>query len=312
MLYFTVSRSARVSPGTVCDSRSSGTVADYCKGVGTNMTSLVTLACILCACVLVRSEVTVIDLTHTLGPRSEGYPGNPKLNFTNIRRGEGYLGIWQEMNWFSVAEHIGTHFDAPRHFCVDAWKAHEIPIQRLVGPAVVINLTAEAASNIDFGVTNETLIAWENDNVPIPDKAFLFFEFGWARRYPNWHRMFNPRQRGRVQEIHYPGLAHSAVEWLVANRNVHAVGVDTPSPDLGVSKTFIVHRMLCENEVVILENVANLDQMPPYGAMAYGGAVKLRDGSGGPVRLFATVDNSAGVFSFSAVLLTLIICFHLA
>ena len=211
------------------------------------------------------------------------------------------------MNWFGVAEHIGTHFDAPRHFCKDAWRAHEIPINRLVGPAVVINVTAGAASNIDYGVTNETLIEWEVANIQIPDGAFVFFEFGWAGRYPNWHRLFNPRQRGRSQEFHFPGLTSSAAEWLVANRNVHAVGVDTPSPDIGVSRTFVVNRILCENGVVVFVNVANLDQMPPFGAMAYGGAIKLQDGSGGPVRLFATVDNSANMFSLSALILSFVV-----
>ncbi|XP_046542680.1 isatin hydrolase-like [Haliotis rubra] len=264
------------------------------------------LSTCLCLCL---AEDEIIDLTHTFGKRTIYWPGNPPFNFSNVFRSPfGVASV--EANAFETAEHSGTHMDAPRHFCPEGKRMHELVMDRLSGPGVVIDVRKQSEDNLDFQVTEQTFRDWEEEHGTIPDGAIVLFNFGWDKFWPNRKQVFNTEDVMNPSTFHYPGLSPNGTKWLTSNRKVHAVGGDTPSPDYGQSSLFETHViLLCDNGIVILENVANLNSMPATGTKVYIGALKLENGSGTPVRLFAVPMSSASVTRCSMLLLALTLLF---
>ena len=205
-----------------------------------------------------------------------------------------------ESNYFGTAEHGGTHLDAPAHFAEGSWRAQQIPIERLVGPGVIINVIDEAAANPDYRVTVDDLRDWEHRYGDIPYGAIVIMNSGWDKHYPNKSKTFGTDTPSDPATFHFPGFHEDAADWLVRYKNIHVVGVDTPSTDYGQSKTFPVHVVLGKANVPGLENVANLNRIPPSGSTIFIGAIKQFGGSGGPARTFATLPddvNSANTMS---------------
>ncbi|ESO85184.1 hypothetical protein LOTGIDRAFT_167971 [Lottia gigantea] len=202
--------------------------------------------------------------------------------FSNVRR--------YESNYFSTAEHGGTHLDAPAHFFKGSWRVQEIPPERLIGPVVVINITQKASSNPDYRVQIEDITQWESDHGQIPAGSIVLMKSGWTVRYAEKKDYFNSQEPSNPDTFHFPSFHEDAVEWLIKHRDISIVGVDTASVDYGQSKTFPVHQMLGKYNIPGLENVAFLEKIPENGATIFVGIIKLHDGSGGPVRLLATFD----------------------
>ncbi|XP_071081607.1 isatin hydrolase-like [Haliotis cracherodii] len=272
--------------------------------------------CILvstCMC-LGLAEEEIIDLTHTFGKRTIYWPGNPPFNFSNVFRLQGSPGYVAEANAFQTAEHSGTHMDAPRHFCPKGKRVEEVVMDRLSGPGVVIDVRKESESNPDFQISEQTFTDWEAIHGSIPDGAIVLFNFGWDKFWPERKRVFNSDDFMNPSSFHFPGLSPDGTKWLTSNRRVHAVGGDTPSIDPGQSTLYEAHVMLlCDNEIIILENVANLNSMPATGTKVYIGALKLEHGSGTPARLFAVPMSSAApsrctmwLFTLSILLIALL------
>lgn len=233
----------------------------------------------------------VTDLTHEHGPGTIFWPGNPQYNFTILFRNQTDSGYWYESNSFQTAEHGGTHLDAPSHFAQGKNRSQQIPIEKLVGPGVIINVKAKASSNPDYRVTEGDLQTWETSHGRIPDGAVVIMNSGWSSKYPNQTLTFGSQTPGDPSTFHFPGWHEDAVDWLLKNRNIHVVGVDTPSTDYAQSTTFPVHVLLGINNIPGVENVANLDSIPESGTTIYVAAIKLWDGSGGPTRVFATYTS---------------------
>lgn len=257
-------------------------------GVKTShLAALVLLAVVPCVA-LARAPVWV-DLTHAFGPDTIYWPTEKEgWKSEIVHRGPTPGGYWYEANKFTTAEHGGTHLDAPAHFAKGKWRVHEIPPERLVGSAFVIDISAKAQANADALLEPADVEAWEKQHGALPEKAIVLVHTGWGKRWPDRKRYLGTDRPGDVANLHFPGVAPAAAEALVA-RKVKLVGIDTPSIDHGPSKDFRTHRILAEANVPALENVARLELLKPRGAQIYALPMKIQDGSGAPVRIIANV-----------------------
>ncbi|XP_052211829.1 isatin hydrolase-like [Dreissena polymorpha] len=167
---------------------------------------------------------------------------------------------------------------------------------KLVGWGVIINVKAKASQNLDYRVTVDDLQNWEAQYGRIPNGAVVVMNSGWHHKYPNKTEVFGTESTTDPTTFHFPGFHENAAEWLVQNRNIHVIGVDTPSTDYGQSKTFPVHVILGRANIPGLENVANLDAIPEFGSLISVAVIKLQDGSGGPTRVFATLPPTNDCF----------------
>lgn len=184
-----------------------------------------------------------------------------------------------------MAEHYETHLDAPAHFPPGKLTIDQIPPQRLVAPAEVIDVREEVAKDSDYRLTTERIAAWEKQNGKIPAGSIVFLRTGWASRWPDQAHYRNTDASG---VMHFPGYSVDAAKLLIA-QGVYALGIDTLSIDYGPSKDFEVHRITLPAGLYQLENVAHLDLLPPTGAFVIAAPIKLEGGSGGAVRILALV-----------------------
>ena len=198
-------------------------------------------------------------------------------------------GYYYAANNFFTAEHGGTHLDAPIHFARGAQAVHEIPLDRFVGTAVVIDVTAQAEANADYEVTIGDLERTEAQDGAIPPESILLIRTGYSRRWPDAARYLGTERRGAdaVRDLHFPGLHPEAARWLLANRPVKAVGIDTASIDYGQSTLYEAHRALFERNVPVFENLTALERLPPRGAAVVALPMKIGGGSGAPLRAIA-------------------------
>ncbi len=236
-------------------------------------------------------SANVVDLSHPFNDETVYWPTEDGFRREITADGITDSGYFYSSGTFTSAEHGGTHIDAPVHFAEGAHAVDEIPLDRLMGPAVVVDVSEQAEANADYQISVEDLQAWEVDHQPLPDGSIVLFRTGFGAHWPDRERYMGTDQRGAeaVSQLHFPGLSPDAAEWLVANRSVGAVGIDTPSIDYGQSQLFEAHRILFEENIPALENVANLEQVPTEGSVVVALPMKIEGGSGGPVRIVAFV-----------------------
>ncbi|XP_056000490.1 isatin hydrolase-like [Ostrea edulis] len=252
----------------------------------------------ICSCVFLLtvnpaySKPRIVDLTHKQDKDSITWPTNPAYNFTVLYRGfSTYYNSWIENNHFAMPEHMGTHIDAPVHAAEGAWKIHQIPMEKLYGPGVIINVKSKVANNPDYRVSTDDLSAWEEKYGEIPRHAVVVMNSGWSKKYPDPNLVYGTSLPNDTTSFHFPSWHEEAVTWLITKRQVNAVGVDTPSTDYGQTNTFPCHIILGKHNIVGIEHVANLDNIPESGSVVYMPVLKIFDGSGGPTRLFGTYDD---------------------
>jgi kynurenine formamidase len=235
----------------------------------------------------------LVDLTHAYDADTIFWPTAPRFVLTKDADGLTAGGYYYASNEFSMSEHGGTHIDAPRHFAEGRRTVDEIPIADLIGPAVVIDVTAAAAANPDYRVSVADVEAFERDHGRIPDGAIVVLRTGFARRWPDAAAYLGTADRGEgaVPTLHFPGLDPEAARWIVAHRPIAAIGLDTASIDYGQSTTFDSHRVLFEHDIPAFENLANLDRLPAVGATVIALPMKIRGGSGGPLRALAVLPG---------------------
>jgi len=234
---------------------------------------------------------TIIDLTHSFGPDTVYWPTAEPFKLTVVNDGVTPGGYYYAANNFSAAEHGGTHLDAPVHFAKGRHAVDQIPLEQLVGQAVVVDVSAAAEKNADYLVGVADLEAFEAAHGRIPDNAILLVRTGFSSRWPDAARYLGTAERGAdaVPKLHFPGLDPAAARWLVQNRTIHALGIDTASIDYGQSTTYETHQVLYEANVPGLENLTSLDQLPPTGATVVALPMKIQGGSGAPLRAIAIV-----------------------
>lgn len=234
----------------------------------------------------------LVDLSHTYDSTTLFWPTAAQRWVLNKEsEGETAGGYYYSANNFSSAEHGGTHIDAPVHFARGKLSVDRIPLDSLIAPAVVIDVTAASAKDADYQITAEDLQAFEQQHGEIPRGTIVLLKTGFASRWPDAQKYLGTAERGEaaVARLHFPGLHPAAAEWLVANRAVKAVGIDTASIDYGQSKLFETHRELMGHDIPALENLASLDRLPPTGAYLIALPMKIGGGSGAPLRAVAVL-----------------------
>ena len=240
---------------------------------------------------LVPAGARLVDLTHAFDADTIVWPTEEPFQLVEEARGVTDRGFFYASNRFAGPEHGGTHLDAPMHFARDASTVDRIALDRLIGPAVVVDVSAPCAEDRDHRITLADLERWERAHGPIPRRAIVLLATGFGRFWPDRARYMGTAKRGpeAVGDLHFPGLAADAAAWLVEARDVRAVGIDTASIDHGPSTTFDAHRTLAAHEVPAFENVANLEQLPPTGATVIALPMKIGGGTGAPLRAVAIV-----------------------
>ena len=229
-----------------------------------------------------------IDLTHAFDDETIYWPTDTAgFQLEELAYGETEGGWFYASYAFSSAEHGGTHLDAPIHFSEGGLTADQIPLSGLMGPAAVVDVADRATP--DYQVSVDDLQAWEVRNGPLPDGGIVLLRTGWGRLWQDQEAYLGTAETGpeAVPELHFPGLAPEAARWLVDERNVAAVGIDTPSIDHGQSTDFRSHVILYGADMAGFENVANLDRLPESGSYVVALPMKIAGGSGGPLRIVA-------------------------
>lgn len=235
--------------------------------------------------------VRVVDLTHSFDEKTIFWPTSPTtFKLDRLSYGKTEAGFFYAANALCTPEHGGTHLDAPIHFAEGRRTADQIPVEQLIGPAVVIDVAAKAAADADYRLTAAEIQAWEQKHGAIPRGAIVMLRTGWGRRWPDRKRYMGDDKPGDASNLHFPSYGADAARLLV-ERKVGALGVDTASIDHGPSKDFIVHQIASAAEIPGLENVANLEELPATGAWVIALPMKIAGGSGGPVRIVALVPR---------------------
>src|SRR5688572_20172387 len=188
----------------------------------------------------------LVDLSHPFNRRTIYWPTAQRFRLIEVADGRTEGGWHYSANNFRGAEHGGTHLDAPIHFSAGGDTADEIPLRRVVGAAVVVDVREASAADRDHLIGVEDLEAFEAEHGRIARDTIVLLRTGWASRWPDARRYLGTAQRGAaaVPELHFPGLAEEAARWLVSERRIRAVGIDTASIDRGQSTAFEAHRVL--------------------------------------------------------------------
>src|SRR5690242_1621979 len=231
----------------------------------------------------------VVDLTYAFGADSVYWPTAEQFKLETDFEGVTDKGYFYSAYRYSAAEHGGTHIDAPVHFAKGHWTVDAIPLDRLMGDGIVIDVTAQCAKDRDYLVSVADFENWERTNGRIAAGTIVFLRTGFAKYYPDRKTYLGTDERGAdaVPKLHFPGLDPAAARWLTENRQIKAIGLDTASIDRGQSTLFESHRILFEKNIPAFENVANLDQLPVKGFSIIALPMKIKGGSGGPLRIVA-------------------------
>lgn len=226
------------------------------------------------------AEGRVADLTHRF--RS----GFPVARYESPRREEAadFAREGSRNQRWTLVEHSGTHVDAPAHFFPDLIDVSELDPRDLIIPVAVIDIAARAADDLDYLVEREDILRFESQWGAIPPRSGVFMRSGWDRRAEEVAQFMGLDQEGGP---HSPGFSADAVDWLISERDIACIGVDTLSIDPGPSVDYPVHRRLLGSGRYAIECLARLTSLPPSGAAAMVGVVPWENGSGGPCRVVA-------------------------
>jgi kynurenine formamidase len=231
---------------------------------------------------------TPIDLSHEYSKEAIFWPTAESFRLETVADGVTAKGYYYASNNFSGSEHGGTHLDAPVHFAKGHWTVEQIPIDRLIGPVVVVDVSSKAAAETDYQITVGDLAAFEQAHGRIDASVIVLFRTDFSRRWPDAAAYLGTAERGdaAAAKLHFPGLHPEAARWLV-DRHVKATCIDTASIDYGPSTMFETHRALYEHDVPAFENLMNLDRVPATGATIVALPMKIKGGSGAPLRAVA-------------------------
>jgi kynurenine formamidase len=238
------------------------------------------------------SAYTIVDLTHPYNQKTVYWPTSPsKFKLEKLAHGKTPGGYFYSANSISTPEHGGTHLDAPVHFSESGRTADQIPLSQLMASAVVIDLSSQARGNRDYRMTLDDVLAFERAHGTIPAGTIVLLRTDWSRHWPDAKAYLGDDTPGDASKLSFPSFGDAAARLLVDERNVAALGIDTASIDYGRSTDFIVHRIAAAKNVPGLENLTNLDRLPPRGATVIALPMKIEGGSGGPVRVVALMGR---------------------
>ncbi len=233
----------------------------------------------------------VVDLSYSFGPDTIYWPTAQPFKMQRVAWGRTPGGYFYYANNIAMAEHGGTHLDAPLHFAEGKLTTDRVPLSSCIGPACVIDVSQQAARDADYRMTVDDIRNWESKHGRLPRGAIVVMQSGWGRHWPDKKKYLGTDAPGDVQNLHFPGFSKEAAEFLVRERDVAAVATDTASIDHGPSKDFIAHQVIGGANKPAFENVANVDRLPPIGATIIALPLKIEGGSGGPARIVALLPG---------------------
>ena len=264
------------------------------RGLFAAASSITAVAILACGCSApapraFAADRTLVDLSHEYSGETVFWPTADAFKLEKVADGVTEQGYYYAANNFATSEHGGTHLDAPVHFAKGHWSVEQIPLDRLVGDALVVDVTATAASQADYRVLPADFTAWERTNGEIPAASIVLIRTGYSAFWPDAARYLGTSERGpaAVAKLHFPGLHQDAARWLAETRKVKAVGIDTASIDYGQSTLYETHRILYERDIPAFENLTNLDRVPARGAFIVALPMKIKGGTGAPLRAIA-------------------------
>jgi kynurenine formamidase len=240
---------------------------------------------------LALEQSRLIDLTHAFGPDTVVWPTEQDFRLILQQAGETPGGYYYASNRLEMAEHGGTHIDAPIHFAKGGQTLDQVPIEHLVGTGIRINVTVQCTRDRDYRVTIQDFERWEAGHGRIPTRAIVLLDTGFAQFWPSRQQYLGTELRGSegVRKLHFPGLHPEAASWLVRERQVKAVGIDTASIDYGQSSRFETHVALLSQNVPVFENLGDLRDLPDQGFDVIALPMKISGGTGGPLRVIAVL-----------------------
>jgi kynurenine formamidase len=238
------------------------------------------------------SKSTLIDLSHAYGPTTVFWPTSPtKFELEKLAFGKTEGGYFYAANSLRTPEHGGTHLDAPIHFHEGGRTTEQIPLEQLIAPAVVIDVSVRTAADRDYRATPDDVLAFEKAHGRIARGTIVLLRTGWSRHWPNVEAYLGDDTPGDASKLSFPSFGADAARLLVEERGVAVLGVDTASIDYGRSTDFMVHRIAAARNVPGLENLTSLERLPPTGALVIALPMKIEGGSGGPLRAVAIVPR---------------------
>lgn len=238
------------------------------------------------------SRVRMVDLTHAYDSSTLYWPTSPSgFELERLSYGQTEGGWFYSANAFSSPEHGGTHLDAPIHFGEGRLTSDRIPLEKLIAPAVVIDVTRKASADPDYRLTVDDITAFEREHGRIASGMIVVLRTGWSAKWPNRKAYLGDDTPGDASNLHFPSYGVDAARFLVEQRSVAGLGVDVASIDYGPSADFMVHRIAAEHNVYGLENLTNLDRLPATGTVVIALPMKIAGGSGGPVRVVALIPR---------------------
>lgn len=235
----------------------------------------------------------VVDLSYAFDASTVYWPTAETFKLETDFEGVTDKGYFYSAYRYSAAEHGGTHLDSPVHFAKGHHTVDQIPLEQLMGTAVVVDVTKQVANDPDYQVSVADFENWERTNGRIANGTIVLLRTGFGKHYPDRKKYLGTDERGAdaVPKLHFPGLDPQAARWLTQNRSIKAIGLDTASIDYGQSTLFESHRILFDKNIPAFENVANLDQLPVKDFSVIALPMKIKGGSGGPLRIVAILSR---------------------
>ena len=254
--------------------------------------SLLTLTSTLSAQPFDVRRYRTVDLTHALNSKTLYWPTSPtSFKLDQLSYGPTPGGWFYSSFAFSAPEHGGTHLDAPIHFGEGHLTVDRVPLDKLIGPAVVIDVTSKTRADSDYRLTREDVAAFEKAHGRIAAGSIVLLRTGWSTRWPDRKSYLGDDTPNDASKLHFPSYGVEAARLLIQERRVSAIGVDVASIDYGPSADFMVHRIAAAADVPGIENLTNLNLLPATGAVIFALPMKIEGGSGGPVRVIALVPR---------------------
>jgi kynurenine formamidase len=236
----------------------------------------------------------LVDLTHPFNERTVYWPTDTQgFQLERLAYGRTEAGFFYAAHSLCTAEHGGTHLDAPIHFAEGRHTTEQIPLDRLLAPAAVIDVAARAAKDRDYRLTRDDVLAFERRHGAIEPGTIVLVRTGWSRHWADRKAYLGDDTPGDASRLSFPGYGEEAARLLVEERRAAALGIDTASIDYGRSQEFPVHRIAAAANVPGFENLTALDRLPPRGALVIALPMKIEGGSGGPLRAVALVPRPA-------------------
>lgn len=240
------------------------------------------------------AEGKLLDMTFPFDESTIYWPTAKPFKLAKAFWGISEGGFWYASNEFSASEHGGTHADAPIHFAEKGRTIDQIPLEEWIGPAVKIDVTAACEKNPDYLLSIEDIETWEKKHGIIPEDAWVIMYTGIGTKYyPDKNKVLGTDKAGEeaLPELSFPGFSPASAIFLTEERNITGIAIDAPSIDYGKSKDFKVHQILFAADKLAVENIANLDKLPPAGAVLYVIPMLIKDGTGAPARVFAILPQ---------------------